>query len=68
MGRGNEPPKVYISQLSSAALLRRFKENNQELDCANLLRLAKDRGEERKPHCDRMVFEAVEILEGLLGE
>ena len=53
---------------ASAELLRRFKENNQVLDCANLLRLAKDRGEERKPHCDRMVFEAVEILEGLLGE
>ena len=36
------------------------------LDCANLLRLAKERGEERKCHCDRMVYEAVELLEDLL--
>ena len=29
--------------------------------------LAKERGEERKCHCDRMVYEAVELLEELLG-
>ena len=29
-------------------------------------RLAKERGEERKCHCDRMVYEAVELLEDLL--
>ena len=38
------------------------------LDCANLLRLAAERGEARKPHCDRMVYEAVELLEELLAE
>ena len=43
-------------------------EKNQVLDCANLLRLAKERGEERKCHCDRMVYEAVELLEELLHE
>ena len=42
------------------------REKNQGLDCANLLRLAKERGEERKCHCDRMVYEAVELLEDLL--
>ena len=39
----------------ATALMRRFREKNQVLDCANLLRLAKERGEERKCHCDRMV-------------
>lgn len=46
--------------------MRRFREKNQALDCAALLRMAKENGEERKPHCDRMVFDAVEILEDLL--
>ena len=50
----------------ATALMRRFREKNQVLDCANLLRLAKERGEERKCHCDRMVYEAVELLEDLL--
>ena len=44
-------------------LMRRFREHNQALDCAALLRLAEERGEERKCHCDRMVYEAVELLE-----
>ena len=46
--------------------MRRFREKNRVLDCANLLRMAHESGEERKPHCDRMVFDAVEILEDLL--
>ena len=40
----------------ATALMRRFREKN----------LAKERGEERKCHCDRMVYEAVELLEDLL--
>ena len=44
-------------------LMRRFRAHNQALDCATLLRLASERGEERKCHCDRMVYEAVELLE-----
>ena len=46
--------------------MRRFREKNGDLDCAQLLQNAKERGEERKPHCDRLVFDAVEILEDLL--
>ena len=46
--------------------MRRFREKNQALDCAGLLRMAKENGEERKPHCDHLVFDAVEILEDLL--
>ena len=49
-------------------LLSRFREQNQVLDCADLLKLADERGEARKPHCDRMVYEAVKLLEELLGE
>lgn len=47
-------------------LMRRFREQNQALDCATLLRLASQRGEDRKCHCDRMVYEAVDLLEELM--
>lgn len=47
-------------------LMRRFRAKNQTLECTELLRLASQRGEERKCHCDRMVYEAVELLEELL--
>ena len=53
---------------ASNALLRRFREKNQALDCAKLLTMAEERGEERKPHCDRMVYDAVELVEDLLAE
>lgn len=51
---------------AASSLLRQFREQNQALDCATLLRLARERGEDRDSHCDRMVYEAVELLEQLL--
>ena len=50
----------------SLALLRQFKEKHGATDCATLLRTAKERGEERKPHCDNLVYELVEALETVL--
>ncbi len=38
------------------------------LDCAELLRKNKERGGERKPHCDALVFECVLLVEKLLRE
>ena len=55
-------------QEASNLLLRKFREKNQVLDCAGLLALAKERGEVRKPHCDRMVYDAVELLKELLPD
>ena len=44
--------------------------NNHEgmMMCADLLRANARRGGIKKEHCDKMVYEAVEILETLLGE
>ena len=50
---------------AAKALTDAFKEKNGCLDCAQLLSAAAQRGEERKPHCDRMVHEAVSLLEEL---
>lgn len=44
------------------AVLRAFREKNGCTDCAHLLASAKERGEEKKPHCDRLVCECVQAL------
>lgn len=36
------------------------------LDCAELLRVNAEKGNERKPHCDNMVYEAVAALEEIV--
>ena len=38
------------------------------LDCADLLRRNKELGGEKKPHCDALVYECVELVERLLRE
>lgn len=49
-------------------LLNAFRGENTYLDCAHLLQKAAQEGEERKPHCDRMVAQAVELADTLLRE
>lgn len=38
------------------------------LDCANLLRINKEQGKEKKPHCDAMVYECVNLVTEILTE
>ena len=38
------------------------------LDCASLLRINKERGGKKKPHCDGMVYECVALAEEILRE
>lgn len=58
-GRGEADAKSLVSA---------FKTKNGALDCAALLRRAGEAGEERKCHCDRMVEDAVTLLEQILAE
>lgn len=45
----------------------RFRENHQgKLDCADLLQINKEKGGDKKEHCDGMVQEAVSIVEEIL--
>lgn len=44
------------------AMLKSFRDKNGVTDCAHLLVSAKERGEEKKPHCDRLVCECVQTL------
>lgn len=44
-----------------------LKDRHQNyLDCANLLRINKEVGLEKKPHCDAMVYECIQIVEHIL--
>lgn len=48
---------------------RRLKENHQGcLDCADLLRINKENGGNKKTHCDNMVYECVSLVEELLRD
>lgn len=43
-------------------LIRQFRTENGSIDCAALLKAAYERGEEKKPHCDRMVRQCVDFV------
>ena len=48
---------------------RRMKANHHEtLNCGKLLEMNEALGREKKPHCDALVYESIEILEDLLRE
>lgn len=57
LGKGEETAREFQ---------KRFKERCQYMDCGDLLRKAHEEGEARKPHCDRMVYTAVELIEELI--
>lgn len=52
----------------AADLLKQFQNCHCSTSCADLLKAARERGEERKPHCDALVYEMVEALEALLSQ
>ena len=52
-----------------AAYYQRLREQHEGmLECAELLRRNKELGREKKPHCDELVFECVELVEQILRE
>ena len=55
-------------EAESLALLRQFQQTHGTTQCAALLKSARERGEERKAHCDNLVYELVEALEAVLSQ
>ena len=51
-----------LPQAKRLELIRQFRAENGAIDCAALLKAAFERGEEKKPHCDRMVRQCVEFV------
>lgn len=56
------------SEDEAKRLMNEFRKKNQFLDCAQLLQEAANNGEPRKSHCDRMVYDAVAMVEETLKE
>ena len=54
--------------MEATALMRRFREKKPGPGLRQSAPAGQGAGEERKCHCDRMVYEAVELLEELLHE
>ena len=49
------------------AFCRKIRDNHEGmLDCKDLLKANAQRGGEKKPHCDGMVYELVSVVEDLL--
>lgn len=44
------------------------EQHNGLLNCADLLRVNKEQGREKKPHCDDMVYECVALVETILRD
>jgi len=42
--------------------IKSWRERNTCVNCPELLAAARDRGEPQGPHCDRMVYDAVELV------
>ncbi len=55
-------------EADAAALLRKFREDRGALTCVELLKASHDRGEQKKPHCDGLVFYVAEYLDKLFAE
>ena len=54
---------------STAAYYKKLRAAHPEgIDCATLLRLNHERGNERKSHCDGMVYECIAIAEDMLRQ
>ncbi len=51
------------------AFLRAVRDNHSGcLNCGDLLRMNKEKGCKKKPHCDGMVYEATELVEKIIAE
>lgn len=46
------------------SLFKKFKENHHNcINCAELLKISKNAGEDKKTHCDNLVYECVKYVE-----
>jgi C_GCAxxG_C_C family probable redox protein len=54
-------------QADASGLLKKVRENHDGMtNCKDLLRVNSQKGNPKKPHCDDMVYELVELTEEIL--
>ncbi|MGI5962132.1 MAG: C-GCAxxG-C-C family protein [Lawsonibacter sp.] len=49
----------------ATALIQQFQAQHSATDCSALLTAVQEQGQERKPHCDGLVFEMIQLLDQL---
>ena len=60
---------LLLSSPCVGIILRRIAEKHDGMtDCAELLRANAQKGGAKKPHCDNMIFEAIELIDELTKE
>lgn len=52
----------------AGTVIRAFQEQHGSTACAELLKASRERGLERKTHCDGLVLEVVQMLDQMLGQ
>lgn len=52
----------------AARQIQEFRQRHQTVNCAELLDIAREKGMEKKPHCDGLVYEMCGILDQLLAK
>ena len=55
-------------EAEAKAFMEEFRQRAGFLDCSDLLEASKNRGEEKKPHCDKLIADSVRAIEKLLEE
>ena len=57
------------SQQNCQEFIKQIRKNHDGMiNCRDLLRAMAEKGEKRKPHCDGMVFEVLELVEKMIKE
>ena len=64
---------LYLFGLEDRAIVEEYyarlqQRHPESLDCAPLLALNEQRGNPKKPHCDALVYECIELCEAMLKE
>ena len=55
-------------EAEARAFMEAFRLRAGFLNCADLLEASKTRGEETKPHCDKLITDTVKAIEELVGK
>lgn len=55
-------------ETEAKAFMEQFRQRSGHLNCSDLLEAAKERGQEKKPHCDGLITDVIRALEELMAE
>ena len=57
-----------VSPAASAGFVKKFAGSHCSLNCSELLAAARNAGISKKQHCDELIYEVIEEIDGILAE